>query len=304
MRRRDQRLTAAKRTRERIVVTLLALSAVVSVGITFSILLVLGLESYGFFQEVPLWRFLTEKEWSPSFYDKRFGIIALASGTFLTSSIALIVALPISLLLAIYLSEYATPQMRNFLKPTIELLAGIPSVMYGYFALFTVTPLLQKFIPSLPAFNALSPGIVLGFMILPTITSLSDDVILSVPQRIRDASYALGATKLQTVFRAVLPAARSGIISACLLGLARAVGETMLVTIAAGQVPVFTLSPLSQVQTMSAYIAFVSLGDIPWGSLEYKASFAVGLSLFLSSLVFHLAGVILRERALRLLRGL
>ncbi len=293
-----------KRRRERVVVFGLFLCSLISVLVTFSIVLVLWIESVGFFREVPLKRFLTETEWSPSFLEKHYGIIALASGTFLTSGIAMAVALPLGIPLAVYLSEYASLHTRNILKPTIELLAGIPSVLYGYFALLTVTPLLQQFIPSLPAFNALAPGIVLGFMILPTITSLSDDVIRAVPQKIRDASLSLGATKLQTVFRAVVPAARSGIVSACLLALARAVGETMLVTIAAGQVPVFTLNPLSQVQTMSAYIAFVSLGDIPWGSLEYRASFAVGLSLFFSSLLFHSFGILLKGRTLRMLRGM
>jgi len=189
--------------------------------------------------------------------------------------------------------------VRRVLKPVIEVLAGIPSVLYGYFALLFVTPLLQKFIPSLSGFNALSPGIVLAFMVLPTIASLSEDIIYAVPQSIREASLALGATKLQTTFRAVLPAAGSGIIAACLLGFSRAIGETMLVTIAAGQMPNLTLNPLEPVETMTAYIVQVSLGDVPHGSLEYRTIFAVGLTLFLITLIFNLFGLFLRERFIR-----
>jgi phosphate transport system permease protein len=284
---------------ERLILVLLFASASVSVVTTLAIAISLGVEAVGFFQEVPLIRFLTEREWTPLFAIKKFGILPLVCGTFLVAGIAMVLAVPMGVLIATYLAEYASERVRRFLKPVIEVLAGIPSVLYGYFALLFVTPLLQKFIPSLSGFNALSPGIVLAFMVLPTIASLSEDIIYSIPQSIREASLALGATKLQTTFRAVLPAAGSGIIAACLLGFSRAIGETMLVTIAAGQMPNLTLNPLEPVQTMTAYIVQVSLGDVPHGSLEYRTIFAVGLTLFLITLVFNLFGLLLRERFIR-----
>ncbi len=297
-------LKAEKSTRwvrwqEKIILVLLFASALVSVITTLAIAVSLGVEAIGFFREVPLIRFLTEREWTPLFETKKFGILPLICGTFLVAGIAMILAVPFGILIATYLAEYASERIRRFLKPVIEVLAGIPSVLYGYFALLFVTPLLQKFIPSLSGFNALSPGIVLAVMVLPTIASLSEDIIYAVPQSIREASLALGATKLQTTFRAVLPAASSGIIAACLLGFSRAVGETMLVTIAAGQQPNLTLNPLEPIQTMTAYIVQVSLGDVPHGSLEYQTIFAVGLTLFLITLVFNLLGLFLRERFIR-----
>lgn len=289
---------------ERIVVALLALCASVSIATTITIVAALGWEAIGFFREVPLGRFLTEREWTPLFAVKKFGVLPLLCGTFLIAGIAMLLAVPLSLLIATYLAEYASPSTRRWLKPAIELLAGIPSVLYGYFALLFVTPLLQKFLPSLSGFNALSPGIVLAFMVLPTIASLSEDIVYAIPQSIREASLALGATKLQTTVRAVLPAAASGIVAACLLGFARAVGETMLVAIAAGQMPNLTLNPLEPVMTMTAYIVAVSLGDVPHGSLEYRTIFAVGLSLFAITLAFNLLGLLLRERFTRILRHL
>lgn len=292
------------RWQERLVVILLTLCASVSIATTLAIVIALGWEAYGFFREVPLVRFLTEREWTPLFEQKKFGIAPLACGTFLTAGIAMSLSVPLSLLIAAYLAEYASERIRRVLKPIMEMLAGIPSVLYGYFALLFVTPLLQRFIPSLSGFNALSPGIVLAFMVLPTIASLSEDVIYAVPQSIREASLALGATRLQTTVRAVLPAASSGIIAACLLGFARAVGETMLVTIAAGQMPNLTLNPLEPIQTMTAYIVLVSLGDVPHGTLEYRTIFAVGLTLFVITLIFNLWGLWLRERFLRTLRGM
>lgn len=281
---------------ERIVVSLLFTSAFISVVTTLAIAISIGYEAIGFFREVPLYRFLTEREWTPLFAVKKFGILPLVCGTFLVAGIAMVLSVPMGIIIATYLAEYAPERARRLLKPVIEVLAGIPSVLYGYFALLFVTPLLQKLIPSLSGFNALSPGIVLAFMILPTITSLSEDIIYSVPQSIREASLALGATKLQTTFKAVLPAAMPGIVAACLLGFSRAIGETMLVTIAAGQMPNLTLNPLEPVQTMTAYIVQVSLGDVPHGSLEYRTIFAVGLTLFLITLVFNLLGLLLREK--------
>ncbi len=296
---RAERSTRWVHWQERLVVGALTVCASISIVTTLAIAISLGVEAIGFFREVPLWRFLTEREWTPLFAVKKFGILPLVCGTFLIASIAMLIAVPTGVFIATYLAEYASERSRRFLKPAIEVLAGIPSVLYGYFALLFVTPLLQRFIPTLSTFNALSPGIVLGFMVLPTIASLSEDIIYSVPQSIREASLALGATKLQTTFRAVLPAAASGIIAACLLGFARAIGETMLVTIAAGQQPNLTLNPLEPVETMTAFIVRVSLGDVPHGTLAYRTIFAVGLTLFLITLVFNLLGLFLRERFIR-----
>ncbi|MGQ9519631.1 MAG: phosphate ABC transporter permease subunit PstC [Candidatus Fervidibacter sp.] len=293
---REKWTTMWVRWQERIVIALLFASASLSVVTTLAIAISLAVEAIGFFQQVPLIRFLTEREWTPLFAIKKFGILPLLCGTFLVAGIAMVIAVPLGILIATYLSEYASERTRRFLKPAIEVLAGIPSVLYGYFALLFVTPLLQKFIPSLSGFNALSPGIVLAFMVLPTIASISEDIIYAVPQSIREASLAMGATKLQTTLRAVLPTAAPGIIAACLLGFARAIGETMLVTIAAGQFPNLTLNPLEPVQTMTAYIVQVSLGDVPHGSLEYRTIFAVGLTLFLITLAFNLIGLLMRER--------
>lgn len=284
---------------ERLVVAVLTLCALVSVVTTIAIVVTLSVEAIGFFREVSIVRFLTEREWTPLFAEKKFGILPLVCGTFLTAGIGMLISVPLSLLMATYLAEYASERTRRVLKPIMELLAGIPSVLYGYFALLFVTPLLQKFIPSLAGFNALSPGIVLAFMVLPTIASLSEDVIYAVPQSIREASLALGATKLQTIFGAVLPAAASGIIAACLLGLARAVGETMLVAIAGGMMPNLTLNPLEPIETMTAYIVQVALGDVEHGGLAYRTIFAVGLSLFIITLTFNLFGLWMRERFLR-----
>ncbi len=287
---------------ERVMLTLLMFCALVSVVTTLAIVVTLTVEAVGFFRVVPIWRFLTEREWTPLFANKKFGILPLICGTMLTAGIAIIISVPLALLIATYLAEYAPPKLRRRLKSVTELLAGIPSVLYGYFALLFVTPLLQKFIPSMSTFNALSPGIVLGFMVLPTIASLSEDIIYAVPQSIREASLALGATKLQTTFYAVLPAASSGIIAACLLGFARAIGETMLVAIAAGMMPNLTLNPLEPVETMTAYIVQVALGDVPHGTLEYRTIFTVGLTLFVLTLILNLTGIFLRERLLRVLR--
>ncbi len=284
---------------ERLVVAILTLCASISIVTTLAIAISLGVEAIGFFREVSLWHFLTEREWTPLFATKKYGILPLVCGTFLIASIAMLISVPFGIIIATYLSEYASERTRRFLKPVIEILAGIPSVLYGYFALLFVTPLLQRFIPALSGFNALSPGIVLGFMVLPTVASLSEDIIYSVPQSIREASLALGATKLQTTFRAVLPAAFSGIVAACLLGFARAIGETMLVTIAAGQQPNLTLNPLEPVMTMTAFIVQVSLGDVAYGTIEYRTIFAVALSLFLITLVFNLLGLFLKERFIR-----
>ncbi|NET33089.1 MAG: phosphate ABC transporter permease subunit PstC [Cyanothece sp. SIO1E1] len=263
------------------------LFALVSVATTIGIVLTLIFQTFEFFREVPLWNFLTDTKWTPLFASAQFGIFVLISATVLTSGIAILVALPLGLLSAICLSEYASPNTRRILKPILEILAGVPTVVYGYFALLFVTPILQSFIPDLQGFNALSAGIVLGIMITPMVASLSEDAIYAVPRSLRDGSYALGATKRETIVAVVLPAALSGIVSSLILAISRAIGETMIVTLAAGQNPRLGLDPLVPVMTMTAFIVQVSLGDTPAGSLAYKTIYAVGMTLFLITLCLN-----------------
>jgi phosphate transport system permease protein len=276
------------RIREALIHGALLGSSLVSILTTVGIIAVLIFETIAFFREVSLWDFLTDTQWTPLFADKHFGILVLASATFLTSCIALAVAVPVGLLAAIYLSEYAPDRVRQILKPMLEVLAGVPTVVYGYFALLFVTPLLQTFIPSMAGFNALSAGLVMGIMIVPLVASLSEDAIYAVPQTLRDGSYAMGASRAQTVTRVVVPAALSGIVASFILAVSRAIGETMIVAIAAGQSPNLTLNPLVPVATMTAYIVQVSLGDVPTGTLEFKTIFAVGMTLFLMTLALNL----------------
>ena len=268
------------RIKEKIIEGLLLLSAVITVFITVAIIWVLLSEAIGFFEEVSIVRFLTEKEWTPLFADKHFGILPLVAGTFLTTFIAIAVALPIGLTVAIYLNIYSKGRLKQIVKPVLELLATIPTVVYGFFALTVVTPFLQGFIPELAGFNALSAGMVMGIMILPMISSLSEDAIGSVPLSLRDASFGMGANRFQTAFGVMVPAASSGIIVSVILAISRAVGETMIVAIAAGQQPRLTLNPLVPIETITTYIVQVSLGDVPHGSLEYKTIFAAGITLF------------------------
>jgi phosphate transport system permease protein len=282
--------------KERIIEAGLFLSALSSVFITLSIVLVLLFESFGFFQVVSLREFLTERQWTPLFAEPRFGILPLVAGTLLTTGIALIVALPLGLLVAVYLSEYAPHKLREMIKPVLELLAAVPTVVYGYFALLFLTPLLQEFIPDLSGFNALSPGIIMGIMIIPYVSSVSEDAMKAVPMHIKEGSYAMGATKLQTSFKVIIPAAFSGIAAAFIIGISRAIGETMVVAIAAGMMPNFSANPLEPVQTLTAYIVQVSLGDVPHGTIEYKTIFAAGITLFLMTLVFNIIGFWLRKR--------
>jgi len=270
--------------------------ALLSVGTTIGIVGVLAFETAAFLREVPITDFLFGTEWTPLFATPRFGVLPLVSGTLLVSTIAMLVAVPMGLLIALFLSEYAPQQLRRIVKPVLEILAGVPTVVYGYFALLFVTPLLRGFIPQLSAFNALGPGIVMGLMILPLIASLSEDAMRSVPRGLREGSFALGATRLQTSVRVVVPAAFSGITAATILGVSRAVGETMIVAIAAGQQPRFTANPLVPVETMTAYIVQVSLGDTPQGTLEYRTIFAVGMLLFLGTLGLNLASQWVRSR--------
>lgn len=267
---------------------LFALFAFVSVATTIGIVLTLIFETVNFFKEVPLWRFLTDTQWTPLFANPQFGIWVLISATFLTSAIAIAVALPVGLLAAVCLSEYAPAKVRKWLKPALEILAGVPSVVFGYFALLLVTPFLQKFIPGLQGFNALSAGLVLGVSIIPLVASLSEDAIYAVPRSLREGAYALGSTKREAIVGVVLPAALSGIVASFVLAISRAVGETMIVTLAAGQNPRLTLNPLVPIATMTAYIVQVSLGDTPAGSLAYRTIFVVGMTLFLITLVLNI----------------
>ncbi len=287
---------SAKKPFEYLIEWALFLCALLSIGTTAGIIVVLAIETLAFFREVPVMEFLLGTEWTPLFATPRFGVLPLVAGTALVSSIAMVVALPMGLLSAIYLSEYADPRIRRAVKPVLEILAGIPTVVYGYFALLFVTPILQRFIPGLAGFNALGPGIVMGIMILPLVSSLAEDAMQAVPRGLREGSYALGATKMQTSIRVVVPAALSGITAAFILAASRAIGETMIVAIAAGQQPRLTWNPMVPIETMTAYIVQVSMGDTPQGTLEYRTIFAVGALLFLSTFVLNLASAWLRER--------
>ena len=274
----------------------LFLCALLSIGTTVGIIGVLTAETIAFLEEVPILEFVFGTEWTPLFAMPHFGVLPLITGTLLVSTIAMVVALPMGLLSAIYLSEYANQGLRRVVKPVLELLAGIPTVVYGYFALLFVTPLLQQFLPSLSGFNALGPGIVMGIMILPLVSSLAEDAMRGVPRGLREGSYALGATKMQTSVRVVVPAAFSGITAAFILAISRAIGETMIVAIAAGQQPRLTLDPTVPVETMTAYIVQISLGDTPQGTLEYRTIFAVGMLLFIGTFGLNIVSTWLRER--------
>lgn len=268
------------RIKELIIERGLFLSALITVFTTVGIILVLAIEAFGFFQEVSIIDFLTDTKWTPLFSEKHFGILPLLSGTLLTTVIAIIVALPIGLGIATYLSEYSPKSFRKTIKPLLELLAAVPTVIYGFFALTVVTPFLQTIFPAISGFNALSAGIVLGIMIIPFISSLSEDALHAVPNSLREAAYSMGSTRLQTVSKVTIPAASSGIAASVILAISRAIGETMIVTIAAGQLPQMSLNPFEPVQTITAYIVQVSSGDVPFGSLEHKTIFAAGISLF------------------------
>ena len=275
---------------------ILFLAAALSVLITAGILYVLLSESIRFFAEVSVFDFLTDTQWTPVFEDKHFGIMTLVSGTLVTSAIALLVAIPAGTVLAVYLSEYARPHVREIIKPFLELIAGVPTVAFGYFALLFLTPLLQLFIPGLKGFNLLVPGIVMGIMILPYIVSVSEDAMRAVPNNLREGGFALGFTPLQTGFRIVVPSALSGITAAYILGMSRAVGETMVVAIAAGQQAKLAFNPLEGAATITAYIVQISLGDLPHGSPEYLTIFAAGLTLFILTFSFNLLAFWLRRR--------
>jgi len=286
----------ARRVREKLIEALLFLSALSSIGITVGIVAILLYESFAFFQHVSVIDFLTDTQWTVLFSDPHYGIMPLVTGTVVTSAVALLVALPLGTVIAIYLSEYATNRVREIIKPALELLSAVPTVVFGYFALLFVTPLLQRLLPNLPGFNMLSAGAVIGIMIIPYVSSLSEDAMKAVPVQIREGSYAMGATRLQTALRVLVPSAFSGIASAYVLGFSRAVGETMVVAVAAGQQPNLTLNPMEGAATITSYIVQVSLGDLPHGSVAYQSIFAAGLTLMLMTLVFNIAGYLLRKR--------
>jgi phosphate transport system permease protein len=275
---------------------LLFIAAFISVLTTVGIIGVLLFETIDFFKAVSIVDFLTDTKWTPLFHEKHFGIMPLVVGTLLVTIIAMCVAIPLGLMSAVYLSEYASSTTRNAIKPILEVLAGIPTVVYGYFALLFVTPLLQNLFPSMSGFNAISPGIVMGIMILPMISSLSEDALQAVPYSLREGSYALGSTRLQTATKVVFPAALSGILSSVILAVSRAIGETMIVTIAAGQMPRLTLNPLEGIQTITSYIVQVSLGDTPSGTIEHQTIYAAGMTLFIFTLALNLLSNRIRDR--------
>jgi phosphate transport system permease protein len=282
--------------RERFIEALLFIMAMTSVAITLSIVVMLVKESYVFFQHVSVWDFLTDTQWTPLFDDAHYGILPLISGTLVSSAVALSVAIPLGTIIAIYLSEFAPFVVREIAKPFLELLGGVPTVVYGYFALLFITPLLQKIFPELPGFSLLSAGLVMGIMIIPYVSSMAEDAMRAVPMNLREGSYAMGATRLHTAIRVVTPAAFSGIAASYILGISRAVGETMVVAIAAGMQPNLTWDPMEPAATITAYIVQVSLGDLPHGSIGYQTIFAAGLTLFLITIIFNIIGHIVSRR--------
>jgi phosphate transport system permease protein len=285
----------ARILRERLIEAVLFLAALVSVFTTVGIVYVLVKESIVFFTHVPIWQFLTDTQWTPLFDDAHFGIMVLLSGTLTSSAVALSIAIPLGTVIAIYLSEFAPFKVREVAKPFLELLGGVPTIIYGYFALLFVTPLLQRLYPDLPGFNLLSAGIVMGIMIIPYVSSISEDAMRAVPMSLREGSYAMGATRFQTAIKVVVPAAFSGIASAYILGISRAVGETMILAVAAGLQPNLTFNPLESAATITAYIVQVALGDLPHGSIGYQTIFAAGLTLMLFTLACNVAGHLLRK---------
>ena len=276
---------------------LLLLCVLVSVVATVGIIVTLLTETVNFFRVVPVWDFISGTKWTPQFVPQSFGVLPLIGGTILVAVGASIVALPIGLATAIFLSEYAPDRLRRTLKPALEVLAGIPTVVYGFFALTFVTPNVVRFVnPDASIFNAASAALVMGIMIIPMVSSLSEDAMAAVPRSLRDGAYALGANRLQVSLRIVVPAALSGIIASFILAVSRAIGETMIVTIAAGSIPNLTANPFEGVQTMTAYIAQTSLGDTPQGSIEFLTIFAVGMTLFVMTFLLNIVANLVVRR--------
>jgi phosphate transport system permease protein len=284
------------RRKEKVIETIMMCCSFITVLTTLSIILVLAVDTFRFFKEVPITDFITDTQWTPLFSEKHFGILPLLSGTLLTTTIAICFAVPLGLTIAVYLNEYASNRFASFIKPILEVLAAIPTVVYGFFALQFVTPLLQNLMPDLRGFNALSPGLVMGVMIIPYITSLSEDALRAVPSSLREASYGMGATRLQTAFRVMVPAASSGIIISVILAISRALGETMIVAIAAGQEPNLTFNPKESIETITTYIVQVSMGDVPQDSLEYRTIFAAGMTLFVFTFLLNNISFWMRNR--------
>lgn len=282
--------------KEQVIEAILFLAAFVSVFTTVAIVYILVSESLVFFQHVPLTDFLFDTQWTPLFDDAHYGIMVLLSGTITSSLVALLVAIPLGTVIAIYLSEFATFKVREIAKPFLELLGGVPTIVYGYFALMFLTPILQAIYPDLPGFNLLSAGLIMGVMIIPYVASLSEDAMRAVPMSLREGSYAMGATRLQTAIRVVMPAATSGIASAYILGVSRAVGETMILAVAAGMQPNLTFNPAEPGATITSFIVQVALGDLPHGSIGYQTIFAAGLTLMLLTLAFNLLGYYMRKK--------
>lgn len=285
-----------RNVKERIIEFILMLAALSAVFTTLAIVAILLYESLSFFKTVSIVDFFTDKEWTPLFEDAHYGILPLVSGTLTTSAIALCLAIPLGTVIAIYLSEFATHKTRETVKPILELLVGVPTIVFGYFALLFLTPILQKVFPELPGFNMLSAGIVMGIMIIPYIASVAEDAMRAVPMSMREGSYAMGATRFQTAIRVVTPAAISGIIAAYILGISRAVGETMVVAVAAGQQPIVSFNPMESAATITAYIVQVAMGDLPHGSIGYQSIFAAGLVLMIMTLCFNVLGHMIRKK--------
>jgi len=285
-----------RRLKEKMIEGVMMLCSFITILTTISIIIILAVDTFKFFGEVSIIDFFTDTQWTPLFSEKHFGILPLLMGTLLTTTIAVLFAVPVGLIIAVYLNEYASPRFTAIVKPILEILAAIPTVVYGFFALQFVTPLLQSFIPGLRGFNALSPGLVMGVMIIPYITSLSEDALRAVPKSLREASYGMGATKLQTAFRVMIPAASSGILVSIILAVSRALGETMIVAIAAGQEPNLTFNPMESVETITTYIVQVSMGDVPQDSLEYRTIFAAGMTLFVFTFILNNISFWLRKK--------
>lgn len=287
---------ARRHIKERVIEFILMLAALSAVFTTFAIVAILLYESSGFFKTVSLVEFFTGTEWTPLFEDAHYGIMPLVAGTLTTSAVALMLAIPVGTIGAIYLSEFASHKTREITKPILELLAGVPTIAFGYFALLFLTPLLQKIYPDLPGFNMLSAGLVMGVMIIPYIASVAEDAMRAVPMSMREGSYAMGATRFQTAIRVVTPAATSGIVAAYILAVSRAVGETMVVAVAAGQQPTLTFNPTEGAATITAYIVQVAMGDLPHASIGYQSIFAAGLVLFGMTLLLNLIGHVVRKK--------
>ena len=287
---------AMRNWKEKLIEAILLGAAAVSVLTTLGIVYVLVSESFHFFQVVSIVDFLTDTQWTPLFDDAHFGIMVLVSGTLVSSFVALAVAIPMGTIIAIYLSEFSNAKVREVAKPVLELLGGIPTIVFGYFALLVVTPILQFFFPSLPGFSLLSAGLVMGIMIVPYIASLSEDAMRAVPMSMREGAYAMGSTKLYTAIHVVVPAAISGLAASYILGISRAVGETMILAVAAGMQPNLTWNPAEPAATITSYIVQVALGDLPHGSIGYQTIFAAGLTLLLITLVFNILGQWLRAK--------